>query len=57
MSQEFVSPPPMQSAASQPWNEVWISAITKPSVETFEDLFATLMQQLTEVTNGSLLPA
>ena len=37
MSQEFVSPPPMQSAASQPWNEVWISAITKPSVETFED--------------------
>jgi len=37
MSQEFVSPPPMQSAASQPWNEVWISAITRPSVETFED--------------------
>jgi pilus assembly protein Flp/PilA len=37
MSQETNPPPPMQSAASQPWNEVWISAITRPSVETFED--------------------
>jgi len=37
MSEEISPLPPLETAASQPWNEVWISAITKPSVETFED--------------------
>lgn len=37
MSEEISPLPPMESAVSQPWSEVWISAITKPSVETFED--------------------
>ena len=37
MSEEISPLPPMETLTSQPWSEVWISAITKPSVETFEE--------------------
>ncbi|MCK5319696.1 MAG: hypothetical protein KAJ55_17420 [Anaerolineales bacterium] len=40
MSQEVAPPPSMQPAASQPWSEVWISAITRPSVENYEDFIS-----------------
>lgn len=36
MSQEFGTPSPPPPAPSLPWNEVWISALTQPSVATFE---------------------
>jgi hypothetical protein len=35
---ETIGPPGPQRSYS--WSEVWVNAITKPSVETFEDIAA-----------------
>jgi len=40
MSVEYVSPEPPGSQRSYSWSEVWVNAITKPTVKTYEDIVA-----------------
>ena len=36
MSDEIMTPEPQETTPPEPWLNIWIDALTKPSVETFE---------------------